>query len=197
MNKYCVICLQITIEEETWQSFFNKKGKSICELCEKKMQQLRPPKCKVCGRSNEENICFDCIRWKEMYGGKDILDRNLSLFTYDDFMHEIIYTWKYRGDYYIIEAFRVHFKEMYYRLLQEESEQEHKNIVIAPIPLSTERLNERGFNQAEQLANMLHKDIAVLFRRAHSEKQAKKTRIERINAHNPFTLLKNVTSNVI
>lgn len=193
----CTICLQMVNVEETWQTFFNKERNNVCGECRRKSKRIYPPHCKVCGRKSAETMCFDCVRWKQMYDGNDQLDRNLSLFTYNEFMQELIYTWKYRGDYYIVEAFREQIQQAYVQLVEEEDMGNEGNIVIAPVPLSEDRRRERGFNQAEQLANMLNKEITYLFRRVHSEKQAKKNRMERMTMTNPFTLIKNVTKQVI
>ncbi len=47
------------------------------------------------------------------------------------------------------------------------------------IPLSDERLKERGFNQAEALARMAGRETKAYLKRIHTEKQSKKTRAMR------------------
>jgi competence protein ComFC len=57
-----------------------------------------------------------------------------------------------------------------------------RNVLLVPIPLSEERLIERGFNQAEVLVSFLSLPLwNVLGRRDH-EKQSKKQKSERLIA---------------
>ena len=61
-------------------------------------------------------------------------------------------------------------------------------ITIVPIPLSPERLQERGFNQAEALIVEAGLQSANLLKRTHSEKQSKKSRSDRIHVPQVFSL---------
>jgi len=60
--------------------------------------------------------------------------------------------------------------------------------LLVPIPLSDERLYERGFNQAESLALEAGAEPINLLKRVHSEKQSKKSRNERIRLPQVFQL---------
>jgi competence protein ComFC len=59
---------------------------------------------------------------------------------------------------------------------------------FVPIPLSNERLYERGFNQAEAILVEAGFPPTHLLTRIHSEKQSKKTRSERIHLPQVFQI---------
>lgn len=108
------------------------------------------------------------------------LSSNHSLFIYNDFIKEIIAKYKYRGDYAIAGAFAPY-------LMQQLAKMDFDYLI--PIPLSDERLRERGFNQAKGLAEMAGYSCEEYLKRTHSEKQSKKTRDERINLAQVFQVL--------
>ncbi|WLV23986.1 ComF family protein [Aciduricibacillus chroicocephali] len=119
------------------------------------------------------------------------MDGNQSVYTYNSHMKEMIYQWKYRGDYEVGFSFMQDINDAFRKLGTE------KKTIVVPIPLSEERLAERGFNQALQLASFIPKKSALLLRRVHGEKQSKKTRRERITAENPFIIEEKVEKPVI
>src|SRR5699024_5582346 len=73
----------------------------------------------------------------------------------------------------------------------------NKNISIVPIQLSKERLYERNFNQAAQLASFVIPNISNILERTHTEKQSKKSRKERLMSKNPLILREKVQKDVI
>lgn len=105
----------------------------------------------------------------------------------------MITRWKYRGDYCLGQAFQ---KQVCNEFKQEFSFLTN-NAVAVPIPLSSERLEERGFNQADVLARFLPIANTKALSRIHSEKQSKKNRYERISAVNPFRLEQTVNTPVV
>lgn len=197
MSNHCLICFQNLRREENWSTFFLPKREKICYKCREKLTYITEIQCQKCGRESEETLCFDCIRWGKIYRGNDVLDRNQSLFAYNESMQEIIFSWKYRLDYHIVEAFRDEWKGKFQSFIHEVVKEDIRDVVVAPIPLSQSRLIERGFNQAEQLAHMVDANVVELFRRVETEKQAKKSRMERLQSKNPFTLIKETKQTVI
>ncbi|WP_377892357.1 ComF family protein [Alkalihalobacillus sp. R86527] len=103
------------------------------------------------------------------------LVHNRSLFEYNDFIKRVLVIYKYRGD---VEAGRA-FNNMFTK----EIRKSYRFIDgVVPIPLSYERLYERGFNQCEiWLEKGSHTINNCLVRTNHEEKQSKKSRAERIN----------------
>ncbi|HLS20578.1 MAG TPA: ComF family protein [Bacillota bacterium] len=192
----CLWCDQPINESIHWGNvFWPSKRKEICTSCEEKLPFIEGQTCHRCGRNSFEAECKDC-QWWEKQLKDDPLRKNISIFSYNDFMKEIIAQWKYRGDYVLIEMFRHYFAKKFAKHFQTIV----NNAIIVPIPLSEERLMERRFNQAEALTTLLHERknvVTHLLYRRHSEKQAKKTRQERIQSNNPFMINSSVKKRVI
>src|SRR5699024_6540631 len=119
------------------------------------------------------------------YDGNDPLLRNISVYQYNVFLQEVIAKWKYRGDYILGNLFRKAIQERY---LQQMKSILPKDAVILPIPLSTERMQERAFNQAEQLADFIPGSIPLYMDRRLGDKQSTISRLSRMYAKHPFTL---------
>lgn len=189
----CLWCDEEIIVDIHWRNlFFLDRPKQICSLCESQLELIANPRCQTCSRSSSESICSDCHWWKK-HLEHDPLAFNHSIYKYNDKMQEIITQWKYRGDYALVHM----FKDVFYDTFLNRFADEQKEALIVPIPLSEERLNERGFNQADALAQLLpHPKVNALFRK-HSEKQSKKTRHERTSSQNSFIIRKKINKPVI
>ncbi|GGE84955.1 hypothetical protein GCM10007140_38100 [Priestia taiwanensis] len=124
-------------------------------------------------------MCYDCVRWEGDAEWKDALRMNHSVYTYNDTMKDVLATAKFRGDIALFAMFESPFQQAY------TTHFPHIDLVV-PIPLSNERLYERGFNQATVLAAFLPARIEELLTRTHTEKQSKKSRAERIHVENVF-----------
>lgn len=196
MNR-CLWCDEAIVNQFDWLTFFTGgEHQLLCEACLSQLETIRQPVCKKCFKMSKSKRCTDCKRWERFFSGDDPLEKNVSSFRYNEFLQEMIAKWKYRGDYVLGSVFEREikraFKFHYHALLKEA--------VIVPIPLSKSRMDERGFNQSEAIAEMAtddRKKIVQLFERIDDEKQAKKTRAERIFAKNPFKLLKTTNKTVI
>ena len=147
---YCFVCDEPVIPAFKWEAiFFGLPKKRICEKCEKQFHRVTPPTCPVCSRPLKkleprfikDGFCTDCHRWESSSKWKGVLQKNISLFEYNDFFAEILAKFKYRGDYAIAQIFADDLRQVLSKLTYD---------VLVPIPLSNERLYERGFNQAER-----------------------------------------------
>lgn len=119
-----------------------------------------------------QDQCLDCVRWEKETEWAGVLEKNHSLFTYNDFAQEVIARYKFRGDYVLAYAFATFMKKKLQSIFFD---------ALVPIPLSEERLYERGFNQSEALILVCGHEPAQLLKRTHTEKQSKKSRSERIH----------------
>ena len=185
---FCVVCHQEIAVKLSWVQLFSKESSPIlCATCRNKLLEITGETCRICGRSFEngeysyrsDDLCFDCIRWEEDPEWGGLLQQNVSLFFYNDFLKETLATFKFRGDYVIARAFADFLKIKIDRLKVNQ---------FVPIPLSAERLYERGFNQAEALINEAGFRSAPLLARIHTEKQSKKSRSERIHLPQVFRM---------
>jgi competence protein ComFC len=135
-----------------------------------------------------DDLCNDCVRWEDDPEWSGYLDRNVSLFQYNDFLKEVIARFKFRGDYVIAKAFAELIKSELAKLEYD---------FLVPIPLSEERLYERGFNQAEALIREAGFTPTPLLTRIHSEKQSKKSRSERIHVPQVFQVSESLGGTIL
>lgn len=177
-----------------WSNVFYPNEKTyLCDKCANNLQMLTGNKCEKCSREYNDSFCIDCEWWKTYFKEDDPLIKNISLYKYNSFMQEFIARWKYRGDYILGKCFKHEFMKLFDIHFRETV----KNAVLVPIPLSRERLYERGFNQAEMLTSFLPHEIVNSLQRVHTEKQSKKSRRERMLTINPFILCQPINKPVI
>ncbi|MGZ0087129.1 ComF family protein [Caldibacillus thermoamylovorans] len=181
----CLLCHSSYNPIANWrQLLFLEDFDVLCPRCRGSFQLIDGRLCERCGRSLEESapsICADCLDWEEDERWRGVLAKNRSVYVYNDWMKEVIALWKFRGDYAVAEAFRQPLTAVFRRDFGSGWQ-------LVPIPLSAERLHERGFNQAEALARLLPFPSFPWLARKHSEKQSKKSRRERLETDNPFFL---------
>ncbi|KSU59823.1 phosphoribosyltransferase [[Bacillus] enclensis] len=187
MGNHCLYCQSTIKEIITWKGLFRSDPQYLCGECQKGLQPIEGQRCSYCSRSLEklpdelkkDEVCLDCYRWEEEPSWKGILQKNTSLLEYNDFLKEYLARYKYRGDYILAKAFGTqlanHLKPLQF---------DH----IIPIPLSNERQYERGFNQSAALLEEAGISLTHLLTRSHSEKQSKKSRQERLQQKQIFTL---------
>jgi competence protein ComFC len=190
---HCLICHKEIDAEIGWQELFTRtEEKVICGECEERFEELKGALCKICGRRLQGldpqfidgDMCYDCVRWEKDPEWEGILNRNISLYTYNDFLQGLIARYKYRGDYILANVFKQKIKRNIESL---------KPDLIIPIPLSADRLYERGFNQAEALIITAGYAPSHFLTRNHSEKQSKKSRRERIHQSEIFNISTSAT----
>ncbi|WP_020619528.1 ComF family protein [Paenibacillus daejeonensis] len=157
----------------------------LCRACRSELSWIRSEEiqCYVCGRAE---ACEDCIR----RGNGQIL-WNRSAVRYTDAMREWLADYKYRG----AERLEPLLQNMLYALYDRTSaelrgqmaDSRWKWDIVAFVPLSNMRLDERGFNQAERLAAALAGRYglplaSLLVRTRDSGKQSHKDRLARMRA---------------
>lgn len=175
----------------------------VCAGCEAAIPWIRCPRCSKCGRHVG---CPDCTRSSE----PGPLVCNRSAVAYTSVMREILGRYKYRGDEKLASMLGLMLDRAYSILKEEREQQMHSrrpvqsrfsNIIfpvrksernllwkadlLVPVPVSDSRLVERGFNQAERLAEILSRrrgipQLPLLIRTHHTGKQSFKTRAERL-----------------
>lgn len=178
----CLLCHQRYEPKLGWGDFLTVKQTDVlCEMCRRSFSLLDGERCHRCDRPFSQmaesyrhgDICTDCLRWQQADEWRDVLTKNRSVYVYDEWMKDVVARWKFRGDYALVEAFRTDVCREFFRHFS-------KDVVLVPIPLSKKRLYERGFNQAKALAELLSLPIVDVLERVDSEKQSKKTKIERL-----------------
>ena len=175
--------------ETGWEEFLFGPGEPrICEKCVSQLVPVSGEVCEKCGRPfaklesrfRKGNLCLDCVRWESSPKWKQVLLENRSLYEYNDFLAEVIARFKYRGDYAVAKIFAPDVKR---------AAGQFDYDYAVPVPLSISRLYERGFNQSECVLIEAGITPVHLLVRLHSEKQAKKSRAERIRLPQVFQLI--------
>ncbi|RKD22099.1 hypothetical protein BEP19_13600 [Ammoniphilus oxalaticus] len=161
----CVLCERKAVQ------------RGFCKLCWESLELIDDQqRCERCGRAwSEKGTCSDCRRRSDTY-----FVCNRSAVQYNDKMKEMISLYKFRGlellaaslALFLEQAYRTHYTELHFD-------------AITFVPLHEKRLQERGFNQAEQLARILGKRVnipvySLLTRIRYTEKQSKKGRQARL-----------------
>lgn len=160
----------------------------ICPTCRQGLLPIQDPICPICGREKEgssqfddqDELCFDCRARKGVNTTFFLMNR--SSLHYTPKAKEWLYAYKYRGreslSSGLVQLLAGTYRRYYAHLSIE---------AITYVPLHEERLQERTFNQAEQLAiglgGHLNLPVYALLHRLHSTaKQSRMTRHERMIA---------------
>ncbi|KWW20851.1 hypothetical protein AS888_14540 [Peribacillus simplex] len=182
----CLVCDEVMKEALTWGTLLKRgEAKAICKGCEAKLDKITGERCSLCSRGlaghySSGGTCFDCSRWERDKEWSGYLSKNISLFHYNEHLKEIIAKYKYRGDYALAAIFVPYLREVL---------QDMEHDLVTCIPLSAERLRERGFNQAQALADVIGIRTVEVLTRIDTEKQSKKSRHERITLPQVFQVI--------
>jgi competence protein ComFC len=183
---HCLWCHSTFIESISWQYVFARSTPiPLCEQCIPKLEKIKGDICQKCGRPFQHldskyrvgQFCTDCLRW-----GEAALIKNRSLYVYNEFLQEVIARWKFRGDAELVKLF--------WPSLQKLLSSYEKIDFVVPIPLSSQRLYERSFNQAKVLSEGLpFPIIEALVKPEDTAKQSKKTRKQRLEKKSEFQMV--------
>lgn len=150
----------------------------VCQDCMSGLVRIKGSVCAVCGRPWAQNeICLDCARRMNR-----AFCQSRSAVTYNKTAKEWLARYKYRGDRMLAPVLAA--------LLYEVWQREYAELgidVITYMPLHEDRLVERTFNQAEELACLLGMRVGVLvcpllIRTRATDKQSMKGRADRLAA---------------
>lgn len=113
----------------------------LCDACWEQIELLKPPWCQICGLPRWRPICADCREHPPLF-------RKLrAIAFYEPTLREAIHLMKYEKKQiiskHLIQLLQAHFP-------QDLASTDYD--FLLPIPLHTNRFRQRGFNQAEQIA---------------------------------------------
>lgn len=150
----------------------------LCEACFSQIPWIINVECDRCGRAEQ---CPDCTRRQQTY-----FVRNRSAVKYDTVMKDLLALYKYRGDERLQTIFSTMLVHAFRLLLQSEKLSSEDFHCITYVPVNEERLEERGFNQAERFATGLADKLRLpvrctLIRTRNTPKQSFKSRQERLS----------------
>lgn len=190
----CIYCFQKLSSGLSWENIITGHNEQkLCSQCRDSFIKLNGLLCVKCSAESQTKICLDCLEWSNKYGGNDVLTKNYSVFKYNEFSQEFLATWKYQGDFVLIEG----ITELLTMYIKNNFNLVDSPYTIIPIPLSKERLAERAFNQAALIAKLFGNIDESTLSKRNSKKQSKKTKQERINSINTFKVNKNINGKVL
>ena len=192
---HCLLCGDHTRIDVSWGQLLRLPNRrALCDICQQNMPFIRGNRCSGCSRPlHKDRLCRDCIWWENRPNPS--YHWNYSIYMYDEFMKNVMTLWKYRSDYVLADIFKDDWREHF---IKKFSFLNRHETLIVPIPLSDERMIQRRFNQAQVLADFLpYPSQHDALTRLDAEKQAKKSRSERLLRQNPFQLMKPIKKTVI
>ena len=125
-----------------------------------------PPVCGICGKFNQEFLCKKCQKMLEAEAKFKIdkvdnqeyfFENHLYIFKYEGIIRKLILNYKFNEKSFLYKTF-VNFllkNEKFFEILKSYD-------TIIPVPVSSKRMNERGYNQSELLANDIVKQITKI-----------------------------------
>ena len=113
----------------------------LCDACWEQIELLKPPWCQICGLPGWSAVCADCRECPTLF-------RSLrTVGFYEPTLRETIHLMKYEKK----QVISKHLIQLLQAHLPVDLASTAYDFLL-PIPLHTNRLRQRGFNQAEQIA---------------------------------------------
>lgn len=141
--RHCPICDSVLA--------FN--GGYVCRTCYKKIDFIKEPRCKKCGKQLEDmakEYCYDCKNKRHLF------ETGVALVSHRGSIRNSIYGIKYDNKRENVDFFVEEIVKRY----QEEIRYWEADVIIA-VPLHRRKLINRGFNQAEVIAKRLSKKTGI------------------------------------
>ena len=133
LKQYCTLCTS-----------YDGGVLVLCEICLKNLPWHSTSQCPQCSLSSDGRTCGSCLAAPPSF------DATTSLFTYDFPLDRLLQQYKYRESLQLADTFATMLHE---KLLDNPG----KIDLIIPMPMHTKRLQERGFNQALEIAKIVSK----------------------------------------
>ncbi|MGY3765296.1 ComF family protein [Vagococcus vulneris] len=184
MNQ-CVLCgmpIVYNLSLEQLFKFCSGPDGMICADCLTKFSLIADDtrcRCQCCCAITKKNVCDDCVLW--LKDKKHHFFGHQALFDYDEMMHDYFQFFKFKGDYQLSSAFS--------QLIVAAIKSFGRQVIVVPIPISDERLAERGFNQTESMLDagrIMYERI--LIKKDHHAAQSEKCRKKRLQLRQPFAI---------
>ena len=126
----------------------------ICPDCMRTVSYVSEPVCLKCGKpveSDEMEYCSDCSKKKHIY------DQACAVYEYSRSIKDSIYRFKYHNKREYARIYAKQIKDKCGGMISAWSPD-----VLIPVPIHSSRLKERGFNQAQLIAEELEHLTGIL-----------------------------------
>ena len=130
------------------------KGELICLDCIKKLSFVKEPSCKRCGKeliSEQMEYCLDCTRHKKSF------EYGKALINYDETARRSVTRIKYQNKREYLDFYGAALCGRYEKQIRRMDAE-----LLVPVPVHPSRRRERGFNQAELLADRIGERMGLL-----------------------------------
>ncbi len=148
-------------------------GEFYCDDCKAKLKPITSIKCDHCGRltSSPTLYCESCT------GKNENIDTARSVYAYEETIAKIIHNFKYNSKTFVKDVFAEELSRVYLNNFWVCD-------YVTYIPMSEERLSERGYNQSKLMADRLSeiigvKSLELVEKVCETERQATLTASER------------------
>jgi competence protein ComFC len=166
-------------------------GTLLCDQCRKSSTRIQAPFCRCCSRPFEGVIAgeFSCPNCEDR---APAFACAVSNYQAKGILRDLIHRFKYGREFYLRGLLAEYLTEA----MQDVRIQADPVDGLVPVPLHPTRLRERGFNQADALAEVLSKRtrlpvLRCIQRRRYTSTQTQFDRVERMqNLRNAFVLRK-------
>ena len=178
----CLLCGQTMKTVLTFSSLLLLRNdiSCLCSDCDSTFERIGEEYCPNCMKTGLSIKCQDCQFWcKE---GIEVSHR--AIFIYNQAMKDFFSRYKFDGDFLLRKAFA--------SVLSEELKK-YKGYQFVVIPLSPERLLERGFNQVEGLVEAAGFSYLDLIEKREQRASSSKSRSERLETELPFFVKSGIT----
>ena len=177
----CLICGQDLETELSFTSLLllKKEETYTCSACFDHFERISPEHCPTCFKEGETSPCQDCQYWYK----EGIQVEHEAVFTYNEAMKDYFHRYKFDGDYLLRKVFT---KVLYQKF------QKYKVYQLVLIPLSKERLQQRGFNQVEGLIEGTGLSYYDIIDKKEVKASSSMKRADRLQVENPFVIKEGV-----
>lgn len=138
---YCITCGSI---------IDNTRSYSICDNCIEKFHWVSGKTCEICGKILDKNsrrkLCYDCMSTEHSF------DKGYTCTQYGLYERVVMMDYKFADKSYLG---RILGQIMYDRISCENLSIDY----IIPVPIHWKKKKERGYNQAEIMANVIGKSM--------------------------------------
>ena len=126
-----------------------RSGHILCSACQASIRLLKPPYCELCNRQlSSPGICQQCQRWPLKLNGLRAVG------SYEEPLRACIHALKYDGQTRLAEPLGKLLARKY-------SASRLRADILVPVPLHSERQQQRGYNQSQLLAEHCSRLIGV------------------------------------
>ena len=178
----CLLCGQTMKTVLTFSSLLLLKNdvSCLCLDCDSTFEKIGEEYCPNCMKIGLSTKCQDCQFWCK----EGIKVSHRAIFTYNQSMKNFFSRYKFDGDFLLRKVFSSFLSEEF---------KKYKEYQFVIIPLSPERLLDRGFNQVEGLVEAAGFSYLDLLEKREERASSSKNRSERLATELPFFIKSGVT----